>query len=153
MDTFHVNIYIETSIKGPAVKEAAGEWIVEYVTGTGIPVTRSRIIWRKKTTENALTLELIRDAFSILTKTCCVRVNTPCEHVLSVVNNHWFPQWKKKGWINAKGNPVKNAELWQQIDDLMKNHFVEMCSEAHKYYDVMKYDIRKELGKIHAEDL
>ena len=92
MDTFHVNIYIETSIKGPAVKEAAGEWLVEYVTGTGIPVTRSGIIWRKKTTENALTLELLRNAFSILTKTCCVRVNTQCEHVLNVVNNHWLPQ-------------------------------------------------------------
>ena len=153
MDSFCVEAYIETSIKGPAVGEAAGEWLIEYVTGAGVPVTRNGIIWRSKTTENALTLELLIGALSILTKTCSVRVNTPCGHVLNAVNNRWIPQWEKKGWVNAKGDPVKNAELWQQADRLMKNHLVEIYSWNHKYREVMRYDIWKEMKKTHAESL
>lgn len=96
MDIFEVNIYIETSIHGPKAKRAAGEWLVEFITSKGEPVTRSGIICREEISENALTLELLRDALSRLTKTCSVRVNTECGHVLNVMQNHWLAQWRKK---------------------------------------------------------
>lgn len=152
MEGFHVNIYLETSIRGPGAREAAGEWLVEFVTSSGIPVTRSGIVWRKKTTQNALTLELLRDALSILTKTCSIRVNTQCEHVLGTINNQWIPQWEKSGWVNAKGKPVANAELWQQVYGIIREHyhFVETCTGAHSYQAVMQDDIRKELKKCHG---
>lgn len=151
MGEFHVNIYIETSIKGPVIREAAGEWIVEYVTNKGIPVTRGGVIWRKKTTENALTLELIKIALSTLVKTCTIRVFTQCAHILSTVNNHWLPQWEKNGWINAKGKTVGNVELWQQVYGMMQNHFVEVCPDGHAYQEIMKHDIKKEMRKDHEK--
>lgn len=118
MNTFEVNIYIETSTHGPQkAKKAAGEWLVEFVTSKGVPVTRSGMIYREGTTENALSLELLRKAFSILTKTCQIRVNTSCEHILNTMQNHWLSQWRKKDWVNAKGRPVANKELWQQVSE------------------------------------
>lgn len=152
MGEFHVNIYLETSIRGPGARESAGEWLVEFVTSGGIPVTRSGIVWRKKTTQNALTLELLRDALSILTKTCSIRVNTQCEHVLGAIDNQWLSRWEKSGWVNAKGKPVANAELWQQVHGIIRGHyhFVDICTGAHSYQAVMQDDIRKELGKNHG---
>lgn len=144
---FDVNIYIVTSVRGPAIREAAGEWIVEFVTSKGTPVTRSGIVYKERTTEIALVLELMKDAFSILTKTCSVRVNTECEHVLNVMINHYLPIWEKNGWNNAKGQPVKNKELWQQLNELMSRHLVGVCREAHSYHLVMQEDIRKELER------
>lgn len=35
--------------------------------------------------------------------------------------NSWLPNWKKRGWKNADKKPVKNLELWQEIDKLTEN--------------------------------
>lgn len=147
MDTFHVNIYIETSSRGPAVRKAAGEWIVEFVTSKEVPVTRSGIIYHEKTTEYALALELIKDALSILTKPCSVIVNTTCTSILNATQNHWVSQWRKNDWTRAQGKPVSNKELWQQVSELMDNHYVEFDSGQHSYRNVMQKDIQKELIK------
>lgn len=147
MDIFVVNIYIETSLKGPAVRQGAGEWIVEFLLQNGNPVTRNGILWKEKTTENALVLELLRDSLSILTKTCSISINTECEHVLNTMRNHWLPQWIKNGWTNAKGQTVKNAELWQQCSEQFHKHCIEFTSGFHSYRMVMQEDIRKELER------
>jgi ribonuclease HI len=31
----------------------------------------------------------------------------------------WLPGWKAKGWRTASKQPVKNAELWKRLDDLL----------------------------------
>ena len=48
----HVNIYIETSFTGPAVKRAAGAWIVEYILKSGKTVTRGGILYVLNTMRN-----------------------------------------------------------------------------------------------------
>lgn len=145
MNVFEVSIYIETSVQGLMLGEAAGEWLVEYIGSKEIPVTRNKVVYHEKTTENALALELLRDALSILTKTCSVRVNTECKHILNATQNHWLPQWRKNDWINAKGKLVANKELWQQVSDLMDHHYVEFTSGYHSYRNVMQEDINRKL--------
>jgi ribonuclease HI len=34
----------------------------------------------------------------------------------------WLSGWKKKGWQNSNKQPVKNIDLWQQLDDLASKH-------------------------------
>lgn len=34
----------------------------------------------------------------------------------------WLEQWKKNGWRNSKREPVKNQDLWQQLDALAIKH-------------------------------
>ena len=33
----------------------------------------------------------------------------------------WIHNWKRKGWKTADNKPVKNADLWQQLDALVHN--------------------------------
>lgn len=36
----------------------------------------------------------------------------------------WIENWKKKGWKNTQKKPVKNQELWKQLDELCSHHYV-----------------------------
>ena len=146
----NVNIYIETSFKGPATRRAAGAWIVEYIISTGRPVTRGGILYSDGTTENDLALCLIEKAFSILTKTCCAVVFTECGHVLRTMQNHWLAQWQKKGWINAKGKLIRNAEAWNRCALLLEHHMTEWTDRPHEYRQCMQDRLRKELEREHG---
>jgi ribonuclease HI len=33
-----------------------------------------------------------------------------------------MPAWKARGWKTADKKPVKNLDLWQELDDLMQQH-------------------------------
>ena len=147
MRTFSVEIYIETSLKGHTQNGAAGKWLAVFIKKNGKPEEREGILWKEKATENSLTLELLRDALASLAKSCSVQVNTRCGHIFGAINNHWVEKWEKAGWITAKGEPVKNMELWQQVYDLMGKHSLKVVSSPHLHQAVMQDDIRKELMK------
>jgi ribonuclease HI len=34
----------------------------------------------------------------------------------------WLQGWKQRGWKTAGKEPVKNADLWQELDALLPNH-------------------------------
>ena len=38
--------------------------------------------------------------------------------------SEWLPGWKARGWKTADRKPVKNADLWQQLDTLAQRHRV-----------------------------
>lgn len=142
-----VNIYIETTTQRPVKGEIAGMWILEYITSTGSPVTRSGILHKKDITNNTITLELLLSAFQRLTKSCSVRVFTQCGHVLGVMQNHYLPMWKKNGWVTARNTTVKNADLWQQVAEEMAKHCVTVENTDHSYRQYMQEQAQKELLK------
>ena len=37
----------------------------------------------------------------------------------------WIHGWRRNGWKTADKKPVKNAELWQRLDDATKRHEIE----------------------------
>ena len=147
-----VNLYIETTTQRPARCEIAGMWLLEYITSTGNPVTRSGILHKKDITNNTITLELLLSAFGRLTKSCSVRVFTQCGHVLGVMQNYYLPMWEKNGWRTAKNAPVKNADLWQQVSEQMTKHYVTVEDTDHSYRQYMQEQVQKELLKEIEED-
>lgn len=144
-----VNIYIETACKGPAKRRMAGGWVVECIRRSGVPETRGGIIYADIITENEMALLLLKHAFSILTKTCCVRVFTTCTHILNTMENHWLWQWQKNGWQNARGKTVGNADLWQQCAALLEEHVTEWTDEEHSYRRCMLGRLQKEMARDH----
>jgi ribonuclease HI len=43
----------------------------------------------------------------------------------------WILNWKKNGWKTAAGQPIKNREIWIQIDDLAGAHVTWKWVKAH----------------------
>lgn len=149
MSIFNVTIYIETTIKGPRPRMAVGAYLVEYITSRNEPETRGKMLFSERITENALTLSLLSRALDELsqTSTCSIRVNTQCEHVANAVGKGWVEQWKKNGWLNAKGLPVKNAGLWQQVSRKMERHLVVFDSWDHSFRNIMRKKIHRILDE------
>jgi ribonuclease HI len=37
----------------------------------------------------------------------------------------WMGGWKARGWKTAGKDPVKNVDLWQEIDELLGKHQID----------------------------
>ena len=145
-----VTVYVESGIRGPARRSGAGTWLVEYIRKDGTPETRpvdpaDAVTWLPDTTQAAMELNMLIDALSILTKPCSVRINTECEHILNVFENGWLEKWKESDWKTAKGKPVANAELWQQLSEYIDVHEDVLVEKGeNSYRNIMHIEILKE---------
>ena len=75
------------------------------------------------TTNNRMELMGAIKGFEALTKPCVVELYTDSQYVQKGMSE-WIVNWKKKGWKNSQKAPVKNADLWQQLDQLTAGHQV-----------------------------
>jgi len=37
----------------------------------------------------------------------------------------WLPEWKKRGWRTSARKPVKNVDLWHELDEVAADHAIE----------------------------
>ena len=70
------------------------------------------------TTNNRMELMAVIQALSALKRPCEVTLFLDSQYVLKGITE-WIPGWKAKGWRTASKQPVKNVELWQQLDALV----------------------------------
>lgn len=77
----------------------------------------------EETTNNRMELSGVIAALGALTERCSVTLYTDSQHIERAVNEHWLDGWKKRGWRRREG-PVKNLELWQELDRLLGEHSV-----------------------------
>lgn len=75
------------------------------------------------TTNNRMELSAVIAALDALTERCTVELYTDSQYIERAVNEHWLASWKKRGW-KRKDGPVKNLELWQELDRLLAAHDV-----------------------------
>ncbi|MEZ5492131.1 MAG: ribonuclease HI [Gammaproteobacteria bacterium] len=77
-----------------------------------------------QTTNNRMELTAVIRGLEALKKSSRVVVTTDSKYVLDGITE-WLPNWKKRNWKTAGRKPVKNLELWQQLDALVTRHQVE----------------------------
>ena len=53
-----------------------------------------------------------------------VLLHTDSKYVMDGINS-WMPNWKKRGWKTSARKPVKNQDLWQQLDEAIARHEIE----------------------------
>lgn len=78
----------------------------------------------KHTTNNRMELTAAIMGLQALTRSCEVRLYTDSQYVRQGMTE-WLAGWKKRGWRNSKNEPVKNVDLWQQLDAAAANHTVK----------------------------
>ena len=76
-----------------------------------------------QTTNNRMELTAAIRALAELKRECDVRLVTDSQYVMQGIQD-WMPNWKKRGWKTAAKQPVKNADLWQQLDEQVGRHKV-----------------------------
>ncbi len=75
------------------------------------------------TTNNRMELMAAIAALETLSRRCAVDLHTDSQYVRGGIDG-WIHGWKRNGWKTAAKQPVKNAELWQQLDAARARHDV-----------------------------
>jgi ribonuclease HI len=76
------------------------------------------------TTNNRMELLAVIEALKALSRPCEVIVHTDSQYVQKGISE-WIHGWKARGWKTAARAPVKNVDLWQQLDEAQARHKIE----------------------------
>ncbi len=77
-----------------------------------------------ETTNNRMELKGAIKALNHLKRPCKIDIYTDSKYVKDGLTS-WISNWKKNGWKTAAKKPVKNAELWQELDKAVQRHDIE----------------------------
>jgi ribonuclease HI len=76
------------------------------------------------TTNNRMELLAAIKGLLSLTRGSHVQLYTDSTYVQKGITE-WIHNWKKNNWRTAARKPVKNADLWQQLDDVSCKHSID----------------------------
>ncbi len=76
------------------------------------------------TTNNRMELMAAIKALESLSRPCKVILVTDSKYVQQGITE-WIHGWRKKNWKTASKKPVKNKDLWQQLDAATQTHQIE----------------------------
>ena len=76
------------------------------------------------TTNNQMELKAVIEALKHIKKSLKIIIYTDSTYVKDGITS-WILSWKRNGWKTANKKPVKNAELWQELDSLAMSHQIE----------------------------
>lgn len=119
MDNAHiVEIFTDGACKG---NPGAGGWgaLMQYGGKT-----RELFGGEKLTTNNRMELLAVIRSLEVLTRPCTVRLYTDSQYVQKGISE-WIHTWKQRNWRTAGKQPVKNEDLWKQLDRLAQQHHIE----------------------------
>ncbi|HVE44105.1 MAG TPA: ribonuclease HI [Gammaproteobacteria bacterium] len=111
----HVQIYTDGACRG---NPGPGGWGALLRYGSHEKVLSGA---EAHTTNNRMELMAAIQALVSLTQMCRVELYTDSQYVQKGISE-WIVGWKKRNWCNSKKDPVKNADLWQQLDKEAGRH-------------------------------
>ena len=113
-----VTIYTDGACSG---NPGAGGWGAVLISGD-----RKKEIsgFDENTTNNRMELTAVIEALLLLKQRCNVELYSDSAYVVNAINQNWLDNWKNNGWKGSDKKPVKNIELWQELDYLLNIHNV-----------------------------
>ncbi|PKO83652.1 MAG: ribonuclease HI [Betaproteobacteria bacterium HGW-Betaproteobacteria-11] len=78
----------------------------------------------RMTTNNRMEMTAVIEAIKALSRPAAARVHTDSQYVQKGISE-WIHGWKRRGWKTAGKEPVKNEDLWREIDRLAAGHRIE----------------------------
>ena len=76
------------------------------------------------TTNNRMELQAAIGALTALTEPCAIQFFTDSQYVRQGITA-WLRSWKARGWRTVDKKPVRNDDLWRQLDALAQPHKIE----------------------------
>jgi len=77
-----------------------------------------------ESTNNRMELMAAIMGLNALSKSCNVSLTTDSQYVRKGIME-WISAWKKRNWKTAAKKPVKNQDLWQQLDEATGRHNID----------------------------
>ena len=75
------------------------------------------------TTNNRMEMLAVIEALGALKRPCKVLLHVDSQYVMKGMTE-WIHGWKQRGWRTADKKPVKNADLWQRMEEEVAKHTI-----------------------------
>lgn len=111
----HVTIYTDGACKG---NPGPGGWGVVLQSGDKEKHLHGG---EAMTTNNRMEMTAVIRALQALKSPCKINLYTDSNLIVQGMTE-WLDGWKAKAWKKSNKEPVLNADLWQEIDQLAQNH-------------------------------
>ena len=76
------------------------------------------------TTNNRMELQAVIEGLRALRRPSSVCVHIDSSYVMDAIVKRWYEGWRKRGWLTAAKQPVKNQELWEALLEALEPHAV-----------------------------
>jgi ribonuclease HI len=113
-----VEIYTDGACRG---NPGPGGWAAVLSSGGRVKEISGA---QPQTTNNRMELQAVIEALQALKRPLELRLYTDSQYVRRGILE-WLPQWKARGWKTADKKPVKNQDLWQQLEAAAASHRIE----------------------------
>lgn len=143
-DNHHVNIYIETTVHGPAQHGGRYMYMLECTGSDGTPRTRQAVGDWQNEKENCLALQAVAAALERLRMPCVVDLYTTCTQIRNAIENGWIEVWKRQEWKNGKGKAINHRDLWERIAREMDRNLIFVFTADHPYKSWMQLQMKEE---------
>ena len=117
-DELTINIYADGGCRG---NPGLGGWGVLMQAGA---IEKELCGGERDTTNNRMELTAVIRSLEALKRPSTVHVHTDSQYVQKGISE-WIHNWKRNGWRTSDKKPVKNADLWQILDSLAKQHQIK----------------------------
>ncbi len=123
-----VSIFIVTSTRSPGKTRKA--WYRYILVCEG--ASREKKVQVTSTTGHRLVLECVVAALKRMTRPAMITFWTDCHYFAN--GQRRLAVWKENGWKRPDGKEVRNLDLWQQIEELLRPHAVSFRVENMERY-------------------
>lgn len=124
MPAADVEIFSDGACKGNPGPGGWGALLRFTAAGTGAVHEKELFGGETPTTNNRMELTAAVRALEALKRPCRVVVHTDSTYVMKGITE-WIVGWKKRGWVNAAKQPVKNVDLWLALEAAAAPHQIE----------------------------
>ena len=116
-DTKRVMIYTDGACSG---NPGPGGWgAILFFNGSEKEVSGGEA----HTTNNRMEIRAAIEGLNALKRSCAVDLFTDSQYVRQGITQ-WMHNWKRRGWRTADNKPVKNEDLWRELDEAAARHDV-----------------------------
>ena len=123
-----VSIFIVTSTRSPGKTRKA--WYRYILVCEG--ASREKKVQVTSTTGHRLVLECVVAALKRMTRPAMITFWTDCHYFAN--GQRQLASWRENGWKRSDGKELRNSDLWQQLEELLRPHAVSFQMENMERY-------------------
>lgn len=132
-----------------------GGWAAVLMYSGDISSKKSISGGQRNTTNNQMELKAVINGLKALKVQCKVILYTDSLYIKNGITE-WINKWKVNGWRTADKKPVKNIELWKELDTVALQHDIDWrwvkAHNGNRYNEEADRLARKETKKLKYRD-
>ena len=143
----HVDLYITHNVRGFKTEHGTYGYTLAFQKQDGELKTIEDYASVGETTQNSIILTALKKALGRMNMSCEITIYEDSKYIANMFAMGQLKTWHANDFRNAQGKKIVDADKWQEIEKLCRQHVVTVeFYTHHAFTDHMQYEIRKRIG-------